>query len=141
MREIGRDTTGANQASLEEARVRTRVKKLNFTERSIANLVANTMSVSHEDLFSASRGRAGIAHARQILMYLLNVVVGLNMVEVGKLLGRDRSTVSHACALIEDRREDTDFDEMLNALETQIERAIDGQNGEVSIQGSAHAKA
>lgn len=141
MHEIGRDTLSANQASFEEARARARVAKLNSTERSIANLVAKKTSVSHEELFSASRGRATIAHARQILMYLLNVVAGLNMVEVGKLLGRDRSTVSHACALIEDCREDTDFDEMLIALETEIEREINMQDDVPLAEGRAHAKA
>ena len=57
------------------------------------------------------------AFARQIAMYLAHVGFGLSMAEVGKAFGRDRTTVVHACHLIEDRRDDVRFDQLLDHLE------------------------
>jgi hypothetical protein len=57
------------------------------------------------------------AFARQIAMYLAHVGFGLSMAEVGRAFGRDRTTVVHACHLIEDRRDETRFDQMLDHLE------------------------
>ena len=39
-------------------------------------------------------------------MYLAHVAFGLTFTRVGICFGRDRTTVRHACALIEDRRDD-----------------------------------
>jgi hypothetical protein len=57
------------------------------------------------------------AFDRQIAMYLAHVGFGFSMAEVGKAFGRDRTTVVHACHLIEDRRDDCRFDVMLDHLE------------------------
>ena len=57
------------------------------------------------------------AFARQIAMYLAHVGFGLSMAEVGRAFGRDRTTVVHACHLIEDRRDDVRFDQLLDHLE------------------------
>jgi chromosomal replication initiation ATPase DnaA len=50
-------------------------------------------------------------------MYLAHVGFGLSMAEVGKAFGRDRTTVVHACHLIEDRRDERRFDDLLDQLE------------------------
>jgi chromosomal replication initiation ATPase DnaA len=50
-------------------------------------------------------------------MYLAHVAGGLSMREVGRLFSRDRTTVAHACALVEDRRDDPQFDRALAILE------------------------
>ena len=60
--------------------------------------------------------RAG-AFGRQIAMYLAHVGFGLSMAEVGRAFGRDRTTVVHACHLIEDRRDEARFDQVLDHLE------------------------
>ncbi len=57
------------------------------------------------------------AFARQIAMYLAHVGFGLSMAEVGRAFERDRTTVVHACHLIEDRRDDVRFDQLLDHLE------------------------
>jgi hypothetical protein len=57
------------------------------------------------------------ALARQIAMYLAHVGFGLSMAEVGRAFGRDRTTVVHACHRIEDRRDETRFDQLLDLLE------------------------
>jgi chromosomal replication initiation ATPase DnaA len=53
-------------------------------------------------------------------MYLINVKLGRTMTEIGVLFGRDRTTVSHACRVIEDRREGA-FDRDIEALEDAID--------------------
>ncbi|HUE46445.1 MAG TPA: helix-turn-helix domain-containing protein [Aestuariivirgaceae bacterium] len=57
------------------------------------------------------------AFGRQIAMYLAHVVFGLSMAEVGRAFERDRTTVVHACHLIEDRRDEMRFDQLLDHLE------------------------
>jgi hypothetical protein len=57
------------------------------------------------------------AFARQIAMYLAHVGFGLSMAEIGKAFGRDRTTVVHACHLVEDRRDEACFDDLLDHLE------------------------
>ena len=53
-------------------------------------------------------------------MYLAHVGCGLTYSEVGRLFGRDRTTASYACRLIEDRRDDPDFDASLDLLEEEV---------------------
>lgn len=50
-------------------------------------------------------------------MYLGHVVNGLTFTELGRLHARDRTTVAHGCALIEDARDNPAFDRTLSALE------------------------
>jgi hypothetical protein len=59
----------------------------------------------------------GAALARQIAMYLAHVGFGLPMAQIGKAFGRDRTTVVHACHVIEDRRDVARFDAVLDHLE------------------------
>ena len=71
-------------------------------------------------LLQANRGMAPVAFARQLAMYLVHILMGRTLTDVGALFGRDRTTVAHACALIEDQREDRAFDQMVEALEQAI---------------------
>lgn len=57
------------------------------------------------------------AFARQIAMYLAHVGLGMSMAEIGRAFRRDRTTVVHACHVIEDRRDDARFDRVLDHLE------------------------
>jgi chromosomal replication initiation ATPase DnaA len=56
-------------------------------------------------------------------MYLTHVAAGLPMTEVGRLFARDRTTVAHASAVIEDRRDDPVFDRSLAVLEMTLKTA------------------
>jgi len=49
----------------------------------------------------------------------------VSLTEVGHLFERDRTTVSHACGLVEDRRDDPDFDYRLNHLERAVSCLLD----------------
>lgn len=83
----------------------------------IESVVTQVFGVTHADLSIRSRGKAHVALARQVAMYLTHVVCGLTLTEVGQLFGRDRTTVAHACAVVEDRRDDLVFDRALDLLE------------------------
>ena len=68
-----------------------------------------------------SRGRAApISLARQIAMYLAHVAFRLSFTQVGQLFGRDRTTVAHACAAIEDLRDDQIIDRALTVLASAL---------------------
>lgn len=71
-------------------------------------------------LRAGNRGRKSIALARQTAMYLAHVAFGLSLTRVGICFGRDRTTVRHACALIEDRRDDPGLEFGLAALEVAL---------------------
>ncbi|HEX8232771.1 MAG TPA: helix-turn-helix domain-containing protein [Caulobacteraceae bacterium] len=61
--------------------------------------------------------------ARQIAIYLAHVGFGWPLHRVACAFARDRSTVSHACHIVEDMREDRAFDARLNALEGCLKAA------------------
>lgn len=86
-------------------------------------LVARQKNVPIRMLMHNTRSRPSAARARQLAMYLCHVVFGRTLAEIGEAFGRDRTTVSHACALIEDLRDDPRFDEEVCALERLLERA------------------
>ncbi|MEJ1157976.1 helix-turn-helix domain-containing protein [Prosthecomicrobium sp. N25] len=70
----------------------------------------------------ATRGSARVALARQVAMYLCHVRLGMSLTDIGSAFGRDRTTVAHACRLIEDRRDDPYTEAAIGV----IEEAIDG---------------
>ena len=86
----------------------------------IEEAVVQVFGVGREDLHRLSRGRAEVALARQVAMYLAHVACGLTMSDTGRLFGRDRTTVAHACGVIEDRRDDPLFDRALDLLEWSV---------------------
>ncbi len=53
-------------------------------------------------------------------MYLAHVALGITMRDVGGLFARDRTTVAHACGVIEDKRDEPAFDRALELLEWTI---------------------
>lgn len=89
-------------------------------------LIAREKRVPIRLLTHRSRCRAATARARQLAMYLSHVILGQSLTEIGEAFGRDRTTVSHACALIEDMRDDPTFDEEVATFERQLEAQRDG---------------
>lgn len=63
-----------------------------------------------EGILAATRGPAANAFRRQVAIYLAHVDLGLPYKVLADLFRRDRTTVSHACAVIEDRRDHPAFD-------------------------------
>ena len=88
--------------------------------RFLLDMVALVYEVEHAQLVAKTRGRKNIAFARQVAMYLAHTAGGLSLISVGRLFGRDRTTVAHGCALVEDARDDVTFDRSLSLLESAI---------------------
>ena len=86
----------------------------------ISRVIASIYEIDVAHLLAPTRGNATIALARQVAMYLAHVGCGLTLTEVGRQFGRDRTTVAHACEVVEERREDQDFDQMIELLEQSV---------------------
>lgn len=88
--------------------------------RLAAGLASYALGVPLDDIVRPRRGNSGAAFARQVAMYLCHVGFELSLARVAAAFGRDRSTVAHACHVIEDRREDEAFDDWIAALEAML---------------------
>jgi len=86
----------------------------------LSRVVASIYEVDTTLITAPSRGNANVALARQIAMYLTHVSCGLTLTEVGRQFGRDRTTVAYACEVVEERREDVSFDQMIELLEQSV---------------------
>ena len=84
--------------------------------RILEHTVAPAFAVARAALWRATRGSPAEAFARQVAMYLAHVGFGLSFNAVGRLFARDRRTVAHACALVEDRRDAATLDRALDLL-------------------------
>ncbi|MBL8564798.1 MAG: chromosomal replication initiator DnaA [Hyphomicrobiaceae bacterium] len=111
----------------------TTAAQLNSEERIerlvIEQTVAQIFGINNCDLRRATRGRAHVARARQVGMYLAHVACGKSLTDVGRLFARDRTTVSHACSVIEDGRDDPTFDHVLELLERAVLAMIPSRLG------------
>lgn len=85
--------------------------------------VSVALGVPLEMMKVKTRSTADVALARQIAMYLSNTSFNIICTEVGLYFKRDRTTVAHACRLIEDKRELPDFDLMICQLEALLQSA------------------
>jgi chromosomal replication initiation ATPase DnaA len=91
--------------------------------RLVQQAVAFTFGECIEDITAPTRKTRAAARARQTAMYLAHIAFGMSMDRVAHAFGRDRSTVAYACRVIEDRREDGDFDDRLDRLEEFLRAA------------------
>jgi len=99
----------------------------NARDRAAARLAmhvaAYACQVEPEDVLAPTRGSAEPAAARQLAMYLAHVALHMSLARVALAFGRDRSTVGHACRLIEDRRDDPALDAQIELLEDLLREA------------------
>jgi chromosomal replication initiation ATPase DnaA len=86
----------------------------------LEHAVTRAFAIEREDFWGVTRGQPQVAFARQVGMYLAHVAFGLSLTEVGHLFARDRTTVAHACSIVEDRRDDRCFDRALELLESAV---------------------
>nr|WP_245312350.1 helix-turn-helix domain-containing protein [Rhizobium sp. R693] len=77
------------------------------------------MLASHRIQMRRDRRRT-FCHIRQIAMYVCHVALQIPLYEIGGAFGRDRTTVGHACHVVEDRRDDPAFDEFVAAVEGTV---------------------
>lgn len=94
----------------------------------IEALVGSAFGIEHSALHARGRGAAEVAFARQVAIYLSRVRLGLSYAAAGHLFDRDRTTAAHACRVIEERREESTLDSLLDCLERAIDirRQADG---------------
>ncbi len=81
---------------------------------------AAASSIPAASLAAPDRSRARIARARQYAVYLHHVALGASLSACARQFRRDRATVRHACAVIEDLRDDRRFD----LAAARMERAV-----------------
>ncbi len=87
--------------------------------RMAREVVCEAYGVPHAALRTDNR-LGELALARQTAMYLAHVVGQLTLNEVAGIFERERSTVSHACINIEDRRDGPVFDLQLEFMEKRM---------------------
>lgn len=91
------------------------------------DIASALFNVSGKELRRPGRTSLGVARVRQIAMYVAHVQLQLSMSEVGRGFGRDRTTVLHACHLIEDMRDDPEFDRHVSLTEKIAIAALRGR--------------
>jgi uncharacterized membrane protein YtjA (UPF0391 family) len=87
----------------------------------VESLVASAFGIEPGGLRAASRGRARIALARQIAIYLIHTRLGFSFSQTGEVFGRDRTTAAHACRIVENSRDEPGFDATLDCLEHAVD--------------------
>lgn len=98
-------------------------KRIEICE-AVIDLCAALYNVPGRELRSASRCSQDIARVRQIAMYLCNTTLGISLTAIGRVFGRDRTTAGHAVQLIEDLRDDAEFDRIMEHSERVIRAAF-----------------
>ena len=93
----------------------------------VEQTVADVFDVDCDNLRLPTRGQARVALARQVAMYIAHVGCGINLTDVGIMFNRDRTTVSHACEVVEKRRDDSKFDHAIDLIELVV-RVLIGPN-------------
>ncbi|MBL8548404.1 MAG: chromosomal replication initiator DnaA [Hyphomonadaceae bacterium] len=88
--------------------------------RVASEMAAYALGASMDTTPMLMRGGSKVSFSRQAGMYLCQVVFGLSYARVGNAFGRDRTTVSHACRLVEARRDDPVFEAWIDALESAL---------------------
>jgi ATPase involved in DNA replication initiation len=96
----------------------------------VLHVVSRAYDISPYLILHPKRCMATTALARQLSMYLAHVLLGRQFKEVGRVFGRDRTTVSYACAKVEDMRDDPRFEDELADLERQITDLLELQEGD-----------
>jgi len=73
-----------------------------------------------EAISGAARGCKKASSVRQLAMYLTYTTFEMSLARCAVAFGRDRSTVAHACQLIEERRDEEAFDDWIDGLEAGL---------------------
>lgn len=83
----------------------------------VRHMVAELMLLVGDRAMLRRDRRRYACHVRQIAMYVCHVSLRFQLTEIGEAFGRDRTTVGHACNVVEDRRDDAAFDDLVSSLE------------------------
>lgn len=86
----------------------------------IVSSVSLEFSVPEKSILSDQKGTSEVSYSRQIAMYLMHCIFGITKSRIGEVFGRHFSTVSHACKVIEEQRDDPVLDDKLINLENRL---------------------
>lgn len=81
---------------------------------------AAACGVRPAEIASPRRGPAPVARARQLAAYLQHVAFGASLSACGACFRRDRASIRHACARVEDARDDPRVDSAVARLEQAL---------------------
>ena len=87
------------------------------------DIVGYSLGVASAEILADGKGAPEASFARQVAMYLCYTAFEISLARVAVAFERDRSTVSHACHRIEDRRDEPQFDQWIESLEAMARRA------------------
>lgn len=90
----------------------------------VIDLVCAYFNIPTRELRRTGRSNLEIAQVRQIAMYVAHVTLRLTMKQVGVGFSRDRTTVLHACHIVEDMRDDDDHDRIISHVERLVTAAF-----------------
>ena len=115
----------------------------NFYRRRIVSaalqLAANACGVEFSEVVAVKRS-ASVAFARQLAMYLCHIVGDMSLRDIATEFDRDRTTVSHACHAIEDRRDCPIFDRQIDHLEQKLRAQVRSMLEEAGKSASPEKK-
>lgn len=83
----------------------------------LIDVSAALFNVSGREMRLPGRTGQGVTRVRQIAMYIAHTIFRLKMSEVGRCFGRDRTTVLHACQVVEDLRDEAEFEHVVSVTE------------------------
>lgn len=86
----------------------------------VVRAVAADTGISYADFFAPTRLNMRVSRARQIAMYMCHTLLSVTLTQVGQFFGRDRKTVAHACALVEDARDEMPDCAQIDRIEAVI---------------------
>ena len=86
---------------------------------------AYSFGVPMDALTASETGDGQAVRARQVAMYLSQMVLKLGPREVARAFHRTHPAVLHACRRVEEAREDPSFDRTVEWMETVLRRAAD----------------
>lgn len=104
---------------------------INIACRIVRQLIGEVVLLFGDRILLRRDRRRLACHVRQIAMYVCHVVLQIPMTHIGEAFGRDRTTVSHACHVIEDRRDDPAFDDFVSAIERMVTTVF--RNAELTV--------
>lgn len=88
----------------------------------VGHLVSYALGVKGIEIMARGRGSRLASKGRQLSMYLAHVGLGWSIGRVADAFRRDRSTVAHACQLIEHERDDEAFDHWMCEMEESLQK-------------------
>lgn len=90
----------------------------------VIDLVGAFFNIPTRELRRGGRASLEVAQVRQIAMYVAHVGLRLTQKQVGVGFARDRTTVLHACHVVEDMRDDVELDRIISHVERMVSAAF-----------------